>query len=251
MDLLMVGIGAVLGALLSWLKGYLSNYSNEKGRGRALMEDAALLEREKRQAALPYEAQFEAMRQEHAKETEKIRSENSRLLAEATAAFDAENHRRKHQYEAKLREYMLFMSKLDSFNGFASNLVGDELRSMLNAIFASDLAINAALVIEVNEKAGRMVEGLRKQEAELFSGINGLKLIAPEGTVRLIEDLQAAVTRSRLYFEESIAHFSGAEFRTSKAVPEKFTLANNVQRTDILEARAKLFTALRSDLEKL
>lgn len=226
-------ISLLLSFLFGILTMYLTAYTKEKGKVKALREDVAKIEDEKQKVISKYQKEIEDLKKFHSLDIEK----------------------RKYQYESKKTQYYQFMEKIDSYNGCLLRVLTEEFSQIMLSYFASCNGVSSSspekLTLEFNEKAQKAIAKIQKQEAELFSQLNSLKLSANAEIITLLEKLVFDIKYSKKHLEDVLNYIGSNNFKFSPSVPEELLSKSDNNQHNILETKEKLMNALRLDLDKI
>lgn len=217
---------------------FFGSYLNEKAKLKASQENARALEQEKQAVIAEYNQELEDYKFNLSEDMERLKQ---------THALDFQ--KRKHKYEMKAKEYSEFMDVLDSFHGVAIKVIAEDLVSIMKAYYAADFSGGNKATIDFNDKAIDAINGVRNQEAVLFSQLNGLKLTASEEVLDLLGKLRASISESRVFLEGYIHYICGPEFRFKLVIPPQLNAGADMMLEKILANRAALQSALRADLD--
>lgn len=235
----MISAEAIVTSVITGVGGYLLAYLHQKAKNRALLEDYAVLEKEKGKVAQELTIETEILKTKHAVEIEEIKKEHS---------LDID--KRKYQYESKRTQYYSLMERLDKFNGCMLDVIQGQLREIMSAYYQSHMANDGGNIVKFNELALDAINSIREQQAGLFSQLNAFKLSTNGEAVKLIEELCSEIAKAGSNLTECINYISGEQFRYSGLnIPSKFIDYNEINQKSIFEIKEKLISALKSDLE--
>lgn len=217
---------------------FFGSYLKEKAKLKASQENARALEQEKQAVIAEYNQELEDYKFNLSEDVERLRQMH---------ALDFQ--KRKYKYEMKAKEYSEFMNVLDSFHGVVIKVIAEDLVGIMKAYYAADFVGSNKATIDFNDKAMDAINGVRNQEAVLFSQLNGLKLTASEEVLDLLAKLRASISESRVYLEGYIHYICGSEFRFNPVIPPQLNAGSDMMLKKILDNRAALQSALRTDLD--
>lgn len=237
----MISTEVIATSIITGVSGYLLAYLNQKAKNRALLEDNALLEKEKMKIIREHTIEAENLKKQHALDIEEIKKEHS---------LDID--KRKYQYESKRNQYYSLMERLDKFNGCMLDVIQENLREIMSAYYQSRIFNDRDNTVKFNELALDANRLITKQQAELFSQLNAFKLSTNSEVIKLIEKLCIEITKTGVNLTDCINYITSESFRNSGGyMPPKFTDYNKGNQNNILEIKEELIAALKSDLDKM
>ncbi|HIF5636929.1 TPA: hypothetical protein ACX3DH_004661 [Vibrio parahaemolyticus] len=237
----MISAEVVATSVITGVGGYLLAYLHQKAKNRALLEDYAVLEKEKSKVVRELTIEAENLKKQHTLDIEEIKKEHS---------LDID--KRKYQYESKRKQYYSLMERLDNFNGCMLNVIQGQLREIMSAYYQSRIFNDRDNTVKFNELALDANNSIREQQAELFSQLNAFKLSTNSEAVKLIEELCLEITKAGVNLTECINYISSESFRDSHGyIPSRFTDYNENNQNKILETKEELISVLKSDLDKM
>lgn len=221
--------------------GYFSAYSKEKAKLKAAYEEASRLEQQKQDVIADYAGRLERQRHDYSLKLEELKREHEVDLV-----------KRKYKYEEKKREYFEFMAKIDSYHGVVISVIEKDLLAILNAYHATrSRQEEKSLTQDFNSLALDAISKVRVQEAELFSGVNGLKLSASDEVLGALDVLTGSISESRAYLEECLKKISKPDYVVTRNFPREMAAGDVSMQSKVLAARKTLFAALKIDLDRL
>ena len=213
----MISAEVFITSAIAGVGGYLLAYLHQKAKNRALMEDYALLEKEKSKVAQEFTIETESLKKKHTLEIEEIKKEHS---------LDID--KRKYQYESKRTQYYSLMERLDKFNGCMLSVIQGQLMEIMSSYYQSLMFNDRENTVKFNELALDATREIRVQQSELFSQLNAFKLSTNSEAVKLIEELCLEITKASANLTACINYISSEQFRDSGGyIPSKFTDYND------------------------
>jgi hypothetical protein len=233
LELVQILSSTAVGICIGAAPVYFTAYLREKGKSRALKEDVIRLEDEKQGVISKYQKDIENVKKTHQLDIEK----------------------RKHQYESKKSQYYQFMQEIDEFNGCLARTLSDDFSQIMLKFyeFTNNVSNSSKeeLTVEFNNKAQAAVGNIKAQEMKLFSRLNAFKLSANSEIITHLEELMHEIQKSKKNLVDILNYIGSPEFQITRNVPEKILAISDSNQSDLANAKDKLMTALKRDLDEI
>ncbi|WP_139351421.1 hypothetical protein [Rhodanobacter sp. B05] len=222
-----------VGLLIGCVSLYVTAYLKEKGKSRALREDVKSLEEEKQKIILMHQKEIEDIKKDHQLDIEK----------------------RKYRYESKKSQYYQFMEEIDEFNGCLARILYVEFSNMMLEFYGFKHGVSGLsgdeLTVKFNKMAQFEISNLESQESKLYSRLNSFKLSSTDEIAFLLKEVMLEIQKSKKNLVDILKYIQRPEFQVSRDVPEEILRISDSCSSNLANAKEKLLTALKNDLDEI
>ncbi|AKU54670.1 hypothetical protein FORC18_1113 [Vibrio parahaemolyticus] len=212
---------------------YLTAYSKEKGKNKALKEDLIETENEKKRIQAKFDTELESIKKQHALDIKK----------------------REFRYIDKREQFTKYFGLLESFHTKSNTLISDRFQSVMPDFFAAFASgdkdrISSAIKFfaETNNEIFRgLYEDLNKLKAET----HGLRLVSSDELDSLLNELDAVMTNSINCTSEMLQFMSKPEFWQDQKLltPYQENVERSAREVELVHSRVK--KQMKAELDEI
>jgi len=210
---------------------YLTAYSKEKGKNKALKEDLFELENQKQTIHSKFQSELELLKKQHALDAKK----------------------REFKYVDKRDQFAKYFALLEEFHGKSNAIVADKFQPIISDFLVAfmsgeqdkqDLAIK-----QFTDSNSIIFQELNHDLVKLKTETHGLRLISSDELEVLLDELDASITKSTNDATSMVQFMAKPEFWANQALLKPYEQQNIISAKEVEQVHLKVKRQMKAELD--
>lgn len=210
---------------------YMTAYTKEKGKNRALNEDIFELENQKQKILSKFQSQLELLKKQHALDAKK----------------------REFKYVDKRDQFAKYFALLEEFQSKSNSLIAEEFQPVISdflvAFISGDQEKKDLAIKKFTNSNSIIFQKLNYDLTNLRTKTHGLRLISSDELELLLDELDVAITKSTNDATNMIQFMGKPEFWLNQDLLKPYVQQNLISVKEVEQVHLKVKQQMKAELD--